>query len=78
MRCDDLPIRDILIAAASDRRLVFGPSLWGYGGLHGGLALAILASSMRREATGDLSATSAATSTAPRVIMSASLCTVSV
>lgn len=51
MRCDP-PIRDILSAAANERRLAFGPSLRGSGGLHDGLALAILAASMRRKADG--------------------------
>jgi len=32
MRCDDLAIRDILSAAANERRLAFGPGLWGTAG----------------------------------------------
>lgn len=44
------PLARVLAAQAST--LSLGPSLWGFGGVHGGLTLALLSAAMRRKAPG--------------------------
>jgi len=49
---DDQPIAAILGASVSSDRFTIGPALWGFGGVHGGLALALLTAAMRDRARG--------------------------
>lgn len=49
---DTEPISQVLAALAADTRIKLGASLWGFGGVHGGLALGLLTAAMRRNAEG--------------------------
>lgn len=49
---DDRPLAALLAEAASGARLELGHSMWGFGGVHGGLALALLTAAMERRAEG--------------------------
>jgi hypothetical protein len=49
---DAEPIAQVLSAAERATRLEIGPSLWGFGGVHGGLAMGLLTVAMRARAEG--------------------------
>src|SRR5512135_1835573 len=49
---DDQPIATVLDTAGTAGPFKLGPALWGFGGVHGGLALALLTAAMRRRADG--------------------------
>ena len=38
---------DLLEPASSDRHVEFPPELWGFGGAHGGLVMAVLVRAMK-------------------------------
>lgn len=49
---DAEPISHVMAAPASDRLINLGASLWGFGGVHGGLALGLLTAGMSIRADG--------------------------
>lgn len=57
MSAPSVDVRDVagvLDAAVSSSQLRLNASFWGFGGIHGGLSLALLTSAMRRQARGRL------------------------
>jgi Thioesterase-like superfamily len=49
---DDQPIATALSTGGALERITISPALWGFGGVHGGLTLALLTEAMRRRADG--------------------------
>jgi Thioesterase-like superfamily len=49
---DDQPIATVLSTGGASERITISPALWGFGGVHGGLTLALLTEAMRRRADG--------------------------
>lgn len=49
---DSQPIATVLNAGGALERMAIGPALWGFGGVHGGLTLALLTEAMCRRADG--------------------------
>jgi hypothetical protein len=49
---DNQPIATVLSTGGALDRITISPALWGFGGVHGGLTLALLTEAMRRRADG--------------------------